>query len=624
MKKILLISHLLIITASAFCQADSIVQVGTSEYSISYRTNTGKLFINKWIGSTPGVYNTGLDSVTYAADGQYVTSGIRNGRAFSCGSDAGGTFSVHYYDLDNAGQPFHPVNIKGFYESYLAQKANKDLYYLNDGVAESANDVMNYEGGNGHTAWRKLNNLPGGRTIEQYEVTSSAPTGNAYPSNFYSSMTMIMVRANDSTCWYYVRGDLSPHQMTTPQPVIKFTLLSGAIVIETVDNLYTKGLLASYAGGVNDPRFGAGNLYDNSLAWTSVKSVWVAAGVVFPTKELVGNYNTLHIIDQNNHLFGSGQNSNGEVGNGKEVSPWRLHSPAWLWGFSNNDFTQAPVQIPGEFKNLQTGTTVTFYIYVQDLGNNWYSWGRNKALVLGNGVTLTSTGYAIYPDAYNVPAPRPVHPLTQIWAVTNPFLYNVEPGPLANAGINQYLPTVTTTTLYGQGSSQQDGTLVAYLWTEVTSTGAILKTPTAKNTDVSGLTIGTHVFRITVTNNLGVTNSQDVIVVISAPVIIVPTIHTTTIQWIPSVMINSHTIEWKWKLNVTEHTRYSGLLKRLSTATAFGGVTGQIPATIGDSTYVGIDINMAKGDNQYEVMVVDFINGKLVTSYSPIMTVKKN
>ena len=47
------------------------------------------------------------------------------------------------------------------------------------------------------------------------------------------------------------------------------------------------------------------------------------------------------------------------------------------------------------------------------MNNNWYSWGRNKAQVLGNGITTNSSNQAIYPEYYNIPAPRLVTPLSQ-------------------------------------------------------------------------------------------------------------------------------------------------------------------------------------------------------------------
>lgn len=83
--------------------------------------------------------------------------------------------------------------------------------------------------------------------------------------------------------------------------------------------------------------------------------------------------------------------------------------------------------------------------------------------------------------------------------------------PTANAGIDQsiMLPT-TSVSLTGSGSDS-DGTIVSYAWSQISGTSATISSPSSQNTTITGLTTsGTRVFRLTVTDNLGATGTDDI------------------------------------------------------------------------------------------------------------------
>ncbi|HEX4375228.1 MAG TPA: PKD domain-containing protein, partial [Puia sp.] len=90
--------------------------------------------------------------------------------------------------------------------------------------------------------------------------------------------------------------------------------------------------------------------------------------------------------------------------------------------------------------------------------------------------------------------------------------------PVANAGTSQ---TITlpknSTSLNGSASSDPDGTIVSYSWTELsgTSTATITGGTTATPT-VSGLVAGTYTFQLTVTDNSGVTAKASVKITVVA------------------------------------------------------------------------------------------------------------
>ena len=92
--------------------------------------------------------------------------------------------------------------------------------------------------------------------------------------------------------------------------------------------------------------------------------------------------------------------------------------------------------------------------------------------------------------------------------------------PDADAGSNQDVDTGASVTLDGSGSNDPDGTISSYAWiqtvgTTVTLTGA----NTASPTFTAPSTAETLTFRLTVTDNDGATDTDDIDVVVSAVVI---------------------------------------------------------------------------------------------------------
>lgn len=83
--------------------------------------------------------------------------------------------------------------------------------------------------------------------------------------------------------------------------------------------------------------------------------------------------------------------------------------------------------------------------------------------------------------------------------------------PVANAGSNSTfnLPT-STTTLDGSASHDPDGTIVSYLWIQVSGPSCTITNPTLVTTGVTGIAAsGTYVFQLTVTDNNGATDSAN-------------------------------------------------------------------------------------------------------------------
>jgi hypothetical protein len=171
-------------------------------------------------------------------------------------------------------------------------------------------------------------------------------------------------------------------------------------------------------------------------------------------------------------------------------------------------------------------------------GRDWISWvdARNTAmapqtkLTQWSGLTHNSTwGTAFNPktkvDGYNMyewmllykrgtssvtPAPAPTPTPTPT------------PGnqlPVAKAGADRviglswnYMPTI-----WGNTSTDADGTIVSYKWTKISGPSSFLmQTPNANNTKVINLVVGVYVFRLTVTDNKGGVSTDDIKITMTA------------------------------------------------------------------------------------------------------------
>lgn len=81
--------------------------------------------------------------------------------------------------------------------------------------------------------------------------------------------------------------------------------------------------------------------------------------------------------------------------------------------------------------------------------------------------------------------------------------------PVANAGTDNTITLPTdSVTLNGSGIDN-DGTIASYSWTKLSGTGGTINNPGSATTTVTGLTQGTYVFRLVVTDNNGAVSSPD-------------------------------------------------------------------------------------------------------------------
>jgi alpha-tubulin suppressor-like RCC1 family protein len=87
--------------------------------------------------------------------------------------------------------------------------------------------------------------------------------------------------------------------------------------------------------------------------------------------------------------------------------------------------------------------------------------------------------------------------------------------PVANAGSNQTITLPTNQVSLSGSGTDYDGTISTYAWTQVSGTAATITSASSASTTITGLTAGTRVFRLTVTDNLGATGTNDVTITVN-------------------------------------------------------------------------------------------------------------
>lgn len=88
--------------------------------------------------------------------------------------------------------------------------------------------------------------------------------------------------------------------------------------------------------------------------------------------------------------------------------------------------------------------------------------------------------------------------------------------PIADAGPSQTIFLPTKTIMLNGTGQDADGQVLAYLWSEVSGPGnSIIDDPGSKSTSVSGLTEGTYIFQLMVTDNDGATGVDTTSVIVN-------------------------------------------------------------------------------------------------------------
>lgn len=130
--------------------------------------------------------------------------------------------------------------------------------------------------------------------------------------------------------------------------------------------------------------------------------------------------------------------------------------------------------------------------------------------------TYTLAVRVIDPTGYRSPMPLFIegvqgdgsYNLGSVTVATGP----VNQPPTVNAGLDRTV-TMPVTNVTISGTASDDGSIASILWTRVAGAGTIVS-PTSLTTDISGLAVGINTFRLTVTDNQGVSASDQMSVTV--------------------------------------------------------------------------------------------------------------
>ena len=87
--------------------------------------------------------------------------------------------------------------------------------------------------------------------------------------------------------------------------------------------------------------------------------------------------------------------------------------------------------------------------------------------------------------------------------------------PTANAGSDATITLPTSSVSLSGSGSDPDGSIASYAWSKVSGSGGTISSPSSASTSVTGLTAGSYTFKLTVTDNIGATASDNVIVTVN-------------------------------------------------------------------------------------------------------------
>lgn len=167
--------------------------------------------------------------------------------------------------------------------------------------------------------------------------------------------------------------------------------------------------------------------------------------------------------------------------------------------------------------------------------------------------------------------------------------------PTANAGIDQTIQLpVNSVNLVGSGNDP-DGSIVSYLWTQIAGATATITSPATASTSVTGLnTTGIYQFKLTVTDNGGLTGSDNILITVTAANI-PPTVNAGTDQSITlptnSITFNGSASDPDGSISSHIWTKISGTGGTITTPSSYTSTVTGLSA----GTYV---FRLTATDNQ--------------------------
>lgn len=517
------------------------IQVGAGEYVGYFIDPTGKLWGQGGNNQLIGNGNTGTAGIAYAVTGipsglkfKYIIGGLHGGlavdtagNAWTIGDNGQGqagignnspTFVANQVTVDSAGNPF--TNIVAASAFFAGNYAGGWLTIKSDGTLWVWGCTLYGMRGNGTDSiaadsftYRPVQvNLPAGRKAVQV-------IAGAHANVLLDDSTVATWGKVSNADLGYTTGTTKDYQ--TPHVLSGLTSVveveggnSWNFALKRNGDLWGWGFYGNYLGGWGGFPSGGGSQVTTPRNLVDSVTKYLPS----PIAQLTCNQSGTMAILKNGQLWGWGDNAQGGMGQGYELN-YDSTPNKYSWSFNPGDLpVKHPVRVTGKsnFVGAFSSSTFCFYFYAETADSVLYSWGRNKAIVLGNGFNNCSGNQAaIYPNSLDVTWPTIVSPLTvaTVLKVSCP-LCATTPGSTncgdagcsipsltttCSAGATQNISTATTKLL---GSASTTGTILKYSWTQISGPNVVLfDLNSAAQPNVSGLGTGSYVFQLVATDN---------------------------------------------------------------------------------------------------------------------------
>jgi gliding motility-associated-like protein len=135
--------------------------------------------------------------------------------------------------------------------------------------------------------------------------------------------------------------------------------------------------------------------------------------------------------------------------------------------------------------------------------------GETLANAATSTLTLTGLTQGVYVFSLTVTDDKGFSDADEVTVTVNALPVNAPPA--ANAGADKNVTLPTNTSVFNGSGTDTDGTIASYSWILVTGPACTLSGQSTANLSVSNLVAGSYTFRLTVTDNGGATDTDDVI-----------------------------------------------------------------------------------------------------------------
>lgn len=196
------------------------------------------------------------------------------------------------------------------------------------------------------------------------------------------------------------------------------------------------------------------------------------------------------------------------------------------------------------------------------------------------------------------------------WLLLNSRTFPNSPVPDADAGSDQSITLPNNSvTLNGSGSSGGTGeTVTGWLWEQKSGPPCTIQSPGSMSTLVSGLTAGNYIFSLTVTNGIGLKNTDNVLIRVNGSNYSHPTI-TLTSPATQNITTTTATV------SATGTTTNSAVKRVTWRKLKVPGQTAKKVVAIGSSTFAGTGANPMQDSAVYPI-IMQFANAHNLVSTS--------